>query len=148
MKQLTRISLIGMMLVIVFALAACTTRRQAAEAATGSTTSALTEAEFTVIAEHAMQGFATGDYTAWSRDWDAAMKGAIKEKEFLTFREQVLASVGEYRSIAAIEMRPSAQKGYIRWSVVANFEQGQVRFDFAFKEDGTQIVGVFPEVMS
>jgi hypothetical protein len=151
MKQFSRISFIGFTLVVILTIVVgCMTMAQTANPDTprGSTNSALTELQFTEMAENALQGFADGDYAAWSRDWSSTMKGAIQEKDFLAYRQQVVDSVGAYQSIASIEKQQGMDEGYVRWSVVANFEKGQIRFNFGFKEDGTQIEGIFPEAVS
>jgi hypothetical protein len=149
MKSVSRIVLISVILSIVIVIAGCVAmNRQAPGASQAGADPALTLEQATAIAENALAGFKDGNYTVWSRDWTDAMKGGIKEKDFLSFREQVIANFGEYQSIASIEKTQGQNKGYIRWSVIANFEKGQIRFDFAFKEDGKLIEGVFPEPLS
>lgn len=150
MKHVSRITLIAIVLtIVVVVLAACTAlNRQESASPQGSLNSALTVEEATEMAENAMTGFAEGNYAIWSRDWTEAMKSAIKESDFLSYREQVLADYGTYQSIASIEKQPGVNKGYVRWSVVANFEKGQMRFNFGFKEDGKLIEGIFPEAVS
>jgi hypothetical protein len=149
MKNISRISLVSIVLFIIVVMAGCTVmNRQASNTSQDSVNSALTVEQATEIAENAMRGFKEGNYAVWSRDWTDAMKGAIKEGDFLSFREQVIANYGEYRSIASIEVLPGVNKGYVRWSVIANFEKGQLRFNFGFKEDGKLIEGVFSEAVS
>jgi hypothetical protein len=107
--------------------------------------SALDQEEATEMAENAMDGFHAGDYAKWSRDWSDAMKGAINEDAFLAFREQLITAKGEYQSIESVTIQSSPNEGYVRWSVVAQFENGQMRFNFTFPQDGRLIEGVFPE---
>jgi hypothetical protein len=57
-------------------------------AAQGSVTSRLSLAQAAEIAENALQAYNAGDYAVWSRDWSDAMKAAIKERDFMAFREQ------------------------------------------------------------
>jgi hypothetical protein len=149
MKNFTRISLVSIMLFVIVVMAGCAPmNRQTVTTSQGSIHSGLTEAQATEIAENAMKGFREGNYAVWSRDWTDTMKGAIKEEGFLSYREQVIANYGEYQSIASIEQIQSQTKGYVRWSIIANFEKGQIRFNFAFKEDGRLIEGIFPEAVS
>jgi hypothetical protein len=149
MKPISRISLISIILTIIVVNAGCVAmKQQAPSTVQGSPNSALTFEQATKLAENAMNGFKEGNYAAWSRDWTDAMKGAIKEADFLSYRQQVIANYGEYQSIASIEKLPGENKGYVRWSVIANFEKGQIRFNFGFKEDGKLIEGVFSEAVS
>jgi hypothetical protein len=149
MKNFTRISLVSIMLFVIVVMAGCAPmNRQTVTTSQGSIRSGLTEAQATEIAENAMKGLREGNYAVWSRDWTDTMKGAIKEEGFLSYREQVIANYGEYQSIASIEQIQSQTKGYVRWSIIANFEKGQIRFNFAFKEDGRLIEGIFPEAVS
>jgi hypothetical protein len=106
--------------------------------------SALSQAQATALAENAMQGFAAGDYTVWSRDWSPAMKGAIKEADFLTYRQQVMDTMGAYQSIESVTIAPSQNKGYVRWIVLTTFEKGRMEFALSFREDGALVEGVFP----
>ena len=109
-----------------------------------SPVSVFTEAQAAELAENAMQGFATGDYAAWSRDWSEVMKGAISEDAFLTYRQEVITAMGTYQSIESVTIAPSTAEGYVRWVVVANFEKGQMEFAFSFRQDGKLVEGIFP----
>lgn len=99
-------------------------------------TSVLTEAEATTIAENALNALNSGDYAAWSRDWDDSMKSAIDEKAFLQYREQALAQAGRFQSILSVEMGPSKQADSVRWVFTCQFENAKVRFIMAFPKDG------------
>lgn len=123
----------------VFALAALSLAAACAPAmpaASGPVTSALSEAEAIVIAENALVALNAGDYAAWSRDWDDALKSAINEAAFLAFREQALQQVGRYQSILAVEMAPSPKAGHVRWVFTCQFEKAKVRLIMAFPQDG------------
>lgn len=113
-------------------------------AANQATVSVFTQEQATELAENAMQGFATGNYAAWSRDWSETMKGAISEDAFLTFRQEVISTMGAYQSIESVTIAPSTTEGYVRWVVVANFEKGQMEYAFSFRQDGKLVEGVFP----
>lgn len=110
----------------------------------GASASALTPAEATALVENAIQGFAAGDYAAWSRDWSDAMKGAIPEDAFLAYRQQVIDGLGAYQSVESVALAPSDTAGYVRWVAVVNFAQGQMEFAFSFRQDGRLVEGVFP----
>lgn len=114
----------------------------------GAPTSALTEEQAAELAENAMSAFEAGDYAGWSHDWSEAMKGAIKEADFLSFRRQVTDALGEYRSIESISIAPGNTAGYVRWNVLAQFERGRMQISFTFAEDGRLVEGVFPELMN
>ena len=75
------------------------------------------------------------------------MKAAIKDANFQAYREQVVASYGQYTSLESIEMLPGMNKGDVRWVAVANLEKGKIKFTFGFLNDGRQIKGVLPEAV-
>lgn len=127
-------------LAFIILLAACGSRAQTDP----TPVSALTPQEATALAENAMQGLKNGDYAVWTRDWSAAMKGAIDEEGFLAYRRQLTEDMGAYQSLESVNMAPGLNKGYVRWLVVANFEKGQVEFAFGFRQDGKLVEGVFP----
>jgi hypothetical protein len=99
-------------------------------------TSILTQAEATAIGENALTALNSGDYAAWSRDWDDSMKSAVNEDAFLAFREQVIQQVGQYQSILAVEMTPSKNADSVRWVYTCQFEKAKVRLIMAFPQDG------------
>ena len=103
---------------------------------TGKVTSVFTEAEATTVADNALNALNTGDYAAWSRDWDTSLKSAITEEAFLDYRDQALAKVGQYQSIISVEMTPSKNAGVVRWVFTCQFEKAKVRFIMAFPQDG------------
>lgn len=113
----------------------------------GEAVSVLSQEEATAIVENAMQGLADGDYAAWSRDWSEAMKSAIPEKAFLDYRNQLTAQYGQFVSIESVTVEPGKKQGYIRWAAVCNFENGRIKFNFSFANDGRLIEGVLPEAM-
>lgn len=102
----------------------------------GEVTSVFTEAEAKAVADNALSALNTGDYAAWSRDWDDALKGAISEDAFLSYRDQVLGQVGPYQSILSVEMTPSKNADSVRWVFTCQFEKAQIRFIMAFPQDG------------
>lgn len=113
----------------------------------GEAVSVLGQEEATAIVENAMQGLADGDYTAWSRDWSDTMKSAIPEKAFLDYRSQVTAQYGQFVSIESVTVEPGKKQGYVRWAAVCNFENGRIKFNFSFENDGRLIEGVLPEAV-
>ena len=120
------------LLIVAVLVAAC----GGAPASNGEVTSALTEAEATAIAENALNALNTGDYAAWSRDWDDSLKGAINEDAFLQFRGQALDQVGQFQSILSAEMAPSPRADSVRWVFTCQFEKAKIRFIMAFPKDG------------
>ena len=116
-------------------------------ASQGEAVSVLSKEEATSIIENAMQALNTGDYATWSRDWDNDMKDAIKDQQFQSYREQVVAQYGQYMALESVEIQPGLQKGNVRWVAIANFEKGKIKFSFGFPNDGRLIKGIFPEVV-
>ena len=119
----------------------------ASDAAQGEAISALSKQEATAMIDNALQAFNTGDYATWSRDWDNDMKAAIKDQQFQSYREQVVAQYGQYVALDSVEIQPGLQKGNVRWVAIANFEKGKIKFSFGFPNDGRLIKGIFPEVV-
>jgi hypothetical protein len=136
----TKLTTLFVLLIVAVLASACGGSSTQGEAA-----SVLTQAEATEIAENAMQGLADGDYTAWSRDWSDAMKNGISEKAFLDYRSQLTAQYGQFVSIESVTMEPGKKQGYVRWAAICNFENGKVKFNFSFENDGRLIEGVSPE---
>lgn len=111
----------------------------------GEAVSVLTQEEASSMIDSALQALNTGDYAAWSRDWNDAMKAAINDADFQEYRKQVVATYGQYVSLESVEMQPGLQKGNVRWTAIANFEKGKIRYTFGFPNDGRLIKGIFPE---
>ncbi|HUM72479.1 MAG TPA: DUF3887 domain-containing protein, partial [Chloroflexota bacterium] len=86
----------------------------------------------------------SGVYAEWSRDWSEAMKNGITEAAFLAYRQEVINNMGTYQSIESVTIAPSTTRGYVRWVVVAHFENGQMEFAFSFRQDGKLVEGIFP----
>jgi hypothetical protein len=93
------------------------------------------------IAGSALAAFNEGDYAGWSRDWDAAMKGAITESDFLAIREQLLASVGRYVSLGTPTLS-SKTSGTFRWTFPVTFEKAAGTFWIAFRDGTDDIAGL------
>lgn len=128
----TKLTTLFVLLLVAVIASAC----GSAPAETGDVTSVFTEAEAIAVAENALTALNSGDYAAWSRDWDDALKGAINKDAFLSYREQVLAETGQYQSILSAEMTPSKNAGSVRWVFTCQFENAQIRFIMAFPQDG------------
>ncbi len=128
----TKFTTLFILLIIAVLVTAC----GGAPASAGEVTSALTEAEAIAIAENALNALNTGDYAAWSRDWDDDLKGAINEEAFLQYREQALGQVGQFQSILSAEMAPSPRADSVRWVFTCQFEKAKIRFIMAFPKDG------------
>ena len=111
-------------------------------------TSALTEEQVMEIGAAAMQGFGTGDYATYTEHWSTDMKAAIKEADFLAFREQIIQQYGNYQSITQMEQVPAQNPGIVRWVFTCAFEKGTWQFAFAFEEGGDEIVGAFAEAIA
>ena len=144
---MTRNRLLGWIIAVVLLVmgAACAGSSGTADP---SPASAFTQEEAAALVENAMQGFAAGDYAAWSRDWSNAMKGAIPADAFLAYRQQVIDGLGAYHSIESVTLAPSDTAGYVRWVAVVNFARGQMEFAFSFSQDGKLVEGVFPRLLS
>jgi hypothetical protein len=127
-----KLTTLFVLLIVAVIVSAC----GSAPAETGEVTSVFTEAEATAIAENALHALNAGDYAAWSRDWDDALKGAIHEEAFLQYREQALAQTGQFQSILSAEMAPSKRADSVRWIFTCQFEKAKVRFIMAFPKDG------------
>jgi hypothetical protein len=97
------------------------------------------------IARNALEAYNSGDYSAWSRDWSANMKGAIGEREFLAVRERLIDRYGRCASISNAMLEPSPRSGYVRWAFTAECQSGQLRFIFAFPGDGNRAESVYVE---
>ncbi len=52
------------------------------------------------IADSVLEGYNSGDYAAYSKDFDEQMKNALPEKVFAQTREQIQSKIGAYESRA------------------------------------------------
>jgi hypothetical protein len=138
----TKLTTLFVLLLVALLASAC-----GGSAPQGEAVSVLSQEEAAAIVENAMQGLADGDYTAWSRDWSDTMKSAIPEKAFLDYRSQVTAQYGQFVSIESVTVEPGRKQGYVRWAAICNFENGRIKFNFSFENDGRLIEGVSPEAV-
>jgi hypothetical protein len=122
---------------LVVALAAC-----GSTAAQPPATPAVDETTAIAMAERALAGLNAGNYAAWSGDWSATMKSAIKEGDFLAFRDTVLGSLGPYVSVERAELGSKAPGTY-RWTFAVAFERGKGTIAFGFADGGSKVEGVF-----
>lgn len=141
----TKLSILFVLWVVAILAAGCGAPAPASNAPQGEAVSVLTQEEATAMIDNAMQAFNTGNYSMWSKDWDNDMKAAIKEADFLAYRDQVVAQYGQYVSLESVEMQPGLQKGNVRWVAIADFDKGKIKFTFGFPNDGRLVKGIFPE---
>jgi hypothetical protein len=116
-----------------------------ADAGLGTAESVLSHEEASALIDRALQALNTGDYAAWSQDWADDMKAAIRDKDFQSYREQVVAQYGQYLALESIEIQPGINTDRVRWVAVADFEKGKIKYTFSFLPDGRQVKGIFPE---
>jgi hypothetical protein len=109
--------------------------------------SVLTQAQATEMAEHALAALATGDYSGWSRNWSPSMKATVDEAGFRAFRDGVLDGYGRFVELESVQLVAGRSRGFVRWNAIARFERGRIQLGFGMRSDGTQIEGVFPEVL-
>ena len=118
-----------------------------ANAPQGRAESVLSQEEASTLIDSALQALNTGDYAGWSQDWADDMKGAIKDDDFQSYRDQIVAQYGKYLALESIEIQPGAQADRVRWVVIADFENGKIKYTFSFLPDGKQVKGIFPEAV-
>ncbi|HET7726193.1 MAG TPA: DUF3887 domain-containing protein [Candidatus Limnocylindrales bacterium] len=99
------------------------------------------EARATEIATNALDALNRGDYAAWSRDWNDAMKAAIKEADFQAFRASVLEGLGRYVEIKGADYG-SYSPGTYRWTFTIAFEKGEGKLGFAFNAGDPRVGGL------
>ena len=109
--------------------------------------SVLSQQEASALIDNALQALNTGDYAAWSQDWAADMKAAIKDADFQSYRQQVIAQYGQYLALESIEIQPGSNADRVRWVAIADFEKGKIKYSFSFMPDGKQVKGIFPEAV-
>ena len=141
----TKFTTLFVLLIVAVFVTAC--GASSSDVPQGEAVSVLTQEEATAMIDSALQALNTGDYAAWSRDWDDDMKAMISEKAFQDYRSQVLAAYGQYVSLESVEIQPGVNKGYVRWVAIANFEKGKIKFAFGFPNDSRLIKGVLPEAV-
>ena len=140
----TKLTTLFVLLVVAILSSACGSVGNAPQ---GEAKSVLTQEEATSLIDSALQAINTGDYAAWSQDWDNDMKAAINDAAFQEYRSQVLSQYGNYVTLESVEIQPGIQKGNVRWVAVADFEKGKIKFSFGFPNDSSLIKGIFPEAV-
>ena len=141
----TRLTTLFALLIATMIAAACGSAP--ADVPQGKAQSVLSQEEASTLIDRALQALNTGDYAAWSRDWADDMKAAIKDKDFQSYRDQVVAQYGQYVALESIEIQPGTNVDRVRWVVVADFEKGKIKYTFSFLPDGKQVKGIFPEAV-
>jgi hypothetical protein len=141
----TRLTSLFVLLIVAAITAACGSAP--ADFPRDKAESVLSQEEASSLIDSALQALNTGDYAAWSRDWADDMKAAIKDKDFQSYRDQVVTEYGQYLALECVEMQPGSQADRVRWVVVAGFEKGKIRYAFSFLPDGKQVKGIFPEAV-
>ena len=139
-----KLNTLFIVLVVAVLVSAC---GSASNSPQGEAKSVLTQDEATSMIDSALQAINTGDYAAWSQDWDNDMKAAINDAAFQEYRNQVVSQYGKYVALESVEMQPGIQKGNVRWVAIADFEKGRIKYSFGFPNDGRLIKGVLPEVV-
>ena len=141
----TRLTTLFILLITAVIAVACGSAP--AGAPQGKAESILSEEEASALIDNALQAINTGDYAAWSRDWADDMKAAIQDKDFQSYRDQVVGQYGQYVAIESIEIQPGMDADRVRWVAVADFEKGKIKYTFSFLPDGRQVKGIFPEAV-
>jgi hypothetical protein len=132
---------------LTFAVIAAACGSTTVDAPQGKAESVLSQEEASSLIDSALQALNTGDYAVWSRDWADDMKAAIKDVDFQEYRSQVVTQYGQYLALESIEIQPGSQVDRVRWVVVADFENGRIKYTFSFLPDGKQVKGIFPEAL-
>ena len=141
----TKLTTLFVLWIVALSIAACGTPSDSAPQ--GKAQSVLSQDEASTLIDSALQALNTGDYAAWSRDWADDMKAAIQGADFQEYRSQVVAQYGQYLTLESIEIQPGSQPDRVRWVVVADFEEGKIKYTFSFLPDGKQVKGIFPEAV-
>ncbi len=108
----------------------------------GSGNRTVDEARATELAQRALEALNAGDYAGWSEHWSDDMKAAVKEENFLAFREQVMTNLGPFVAIEGVETT-SVEPGTYRYIFTLTFERGDTKLAFGFVEGSDLIHGVF-----
>ena len=142
-----KIKLTTLFVLLIVAVIAAACGSAPADVPQGKAESVMSQEEASALIDNALQALNSGDYAAWSRDWADDMKAAIKDKDFQSYRDQVVAQYGQYVALESIEIQPGTNPDRVRWVAVADFEKGKIRYSFSFLPDGRQIKGIFPEAV-
>ncbi len=140
-----KLATLFVVLVVAMVTAACGT--SSATVPQGRAESVLSQEEASTLIDSALQAINTGDYAVWSKDWADDMKAAIKDPDFQSYRQQVVAQYGKYVAIESIEIQPGQNADRVRWVAIADFEKGRIKYTFSFLPDGRQVKGIFPEAV-
>ncbi len=81
-------------LILIVAVAGCSTQAQLVAGAERESVLGYSEAQ----ADNLLAGLNANDYAVFSRDFDAQMKGAMTEAQFANTQKQVIGKIGKYLS--------------------------------------------------
>lgn len=137
--------LVTVLAVMGMLLAGCgsATGTSASGGSTPLPTSRLTEEQATKMANETLDAFNKGDFAGYSRYWDSAMKAAIKDGDFQSFRDTIVKGAGKFVSVAGAELVHAKTAGYVKWIFACTFEKSQMYYALTFKQDGDQVVGAY-----
>jgi hypothetical protein len=116
-----------------------------AAAATSSSTAEttlVTETDVREMAHEMLTGFDAGDYGAFSRYWDDAMKAGIGRDAFEDFQRATTAENGSYRAIARIDQQPGKTAGTTNFFVHADFSEHAMVLRLNIHDNSRLISGV------
>lgn len=132
--QLTRILVTG---ILATALVACTTPAAPA----GGSTPPVDEAGATAIAQNALDGYNSGEYEVWARDWSDTMRSVIRDADFQAARSQLMANTGRFLAIEGVAYQET-KPGIHRYTFTVAFEKMTTPFWISFIGDSPKVEGV------
>lgn len=122
---------------LVTSIAACST----VGAAPVTSEPPVDEAAATAIAINAFEGYNAGDYATWTRDWSTLMTGAIKERDFVAVREQLMERIGRFVAIESVAYSES-KPGVHRYTFTVRFEKATAPVWFGWFTGSPKVEGV------
>lgn len=114
----------------------------ATTASSTAETSLVTETDVREMAHEMLTGFDAGDYGAFSRYWDDAMKAGIGRSAFEDFQRTTTAENGSYRAITRVEQQPGKTAGTTNFFVHADFSGHAMVLRLNIHDDSRLISGV------
>lgn len=106
-------------------------------------TAAVSKDEATAVALAAFDGMNTRSYELFTQRWSQPMRDAISESAWLAYRDPFIAKYGAFEALEQTRMNAAETEGFVRFSMLAKFENDHVSLLHVYPVDGTEIVGAF-----
>ena len=106
-------------------------------------TAALSQEAIQNLAQEKMEAINSGDYEAFTAGVSDVLQRAIPEEDFLSLRETILETSGQFEAITGSRIADARTQGYVSYIFTCQFEEENVQLTMVYAIDGDQVEGLF-----